>query len=354
MKAIEKKLIARVRSGAYSSRELAELICEASAKGWLAVVRELVDLGVDPNGRRHGLSALTLASQMGRDHLEVLQLLLNAGADPHDPDAIVKCGVQSLPILLAAGAEIDGENGGDSPLLVAIVQRTKQDKALALIESGANPNIADKAGKTALMYAAAKGRDRVFDALLNAGADLYSVDVTGRTALRYALETLCSATAATDMVKRAAKRIVGKIRDELPAQPEDVVLLDIVLGEHVSLSYRLKQGLDANLTISGSIGFLGISLDTVCEKLEELGGTASVLDVLSIVSPSSADSIAGGSTLLMWAVASRQHKCIETLLAYGADPERMNADGVSAFTLSNSPGFDSQTRKLIRDAMEST
>ena len=352
MRAIEEKVIARVKSGSYSSSELAELICEASKKGWVAVVRELVELGVDPNARHHGHSALTFASQIGRDHVEVVQLLLNAGGDPYGPDAVAKCGVQSLPLLIGAGADVDGRNGGQSPLLVAIVQRTKQDKALALIEAGAKPNIADKAGKTALMHAAIRGRDRVFDALLDAGADLYSVDDTGRSAVRYALEAICSATPATESDKRTAKRIVSKIRDRLPAQPEDVVLLDIVLGDHASLSNRLDNGLDANLTVSGSIGFLGVSLDTVCEKLEQQGEAASVFDILEIVSPSSADSIAGGSTLLMWAVASRQHKCIDILLAHGADPEAMNGDGVSAFTLSNSPGIDPETRQLIRAAIE--
>lgn len=351
MRAVERKTIKKIEADAFNSKQLEQLLCEAASKGWDGVVSALLARGVDPNCSSENRGALFSAALLGRDHTQVVDLLLKAGADPkRDPDVVPECGVNSLPLLLAAGGSLDGHPGGRNPLLVAIVVRTKQDKALALIAAGANPNVADAEGTTALMHAAMNGRDQVFDALLDAGADYYVVDRTGRSALRYALEVICSATAATESEKRIAKRIVASIREKAPVQPEDEVLLDIVLGDEKSLTARLKSGLEANTFIAGSIGLLGVSSDSIRSQAEKEGIEA-VTNFLSNNSPSAADSIAGGSTLLMWAVAAQQAKCVAALLACGAKPTLANQEGVSAVTLLDTVGSSERIRTLIHKAM---
>jgi len=55
-----------------------------------------------------------------------------------------------------------------------------------LLAKGADPNVADASGRTALMTAAGYGNHRAVDALLRAGADAEMEDDAGRTALAYA------------------------------------------------------------------------------------------------------------------------------------------------------------------------
>lgn len=255
------------------------------------------------------------------------------------------CGVASLPYLLAAGGSVDGHPKENNPLIMAITHRTEQDKALALISAGANVNVIDHDGMTPLMHAVLNGRDKVCDALLASGADPLAVDCTERTALRHGLESLCDGNAATQTDMQLIRRIVQVLSQNLPGQPEDVLLADIVLGNEAALKEKLRHGLDANVSIRGSIGSLCVSRETM-ETLQR-GQVTPVLP-----SHATADSMASSSPLIMWAVAAAQPRCVATLLAHNADPEQLNADGISAFTMSNSPGVDATIRRLIRDVME--
>ena len=344
MRPIEKRTLARL-ARVSDARQLKALLCEAASKGWCEVVRELLARGVPVESRQNGQTALSLASQLGRDHVDVVQLLIAAGASVKTPGTMETCGVASLPYLLAAGGNVDGHPKEKNPLIMAITHRTEQDKALALISAGADVNVIDHDGMTPLMHAVLNGRDKVCDALLASGADPLAVDRTGRTPLRHGLETLCDGNAATQTDKRLIRRIVQVLSQNLPGQPEDIVLADIVLGNETSLLEKLQRGLDANMSILGSIGLRGVSRETM-ETLSR-GRVTPVLP-----DHATADSIAQGSPLIMWAVSAGQPRCVAALLAHNADPERLNADGVSAFTMSNSPGVDAKIRRLVRDAMK--
>lgn len=329
---------------------LSDQLCEASRKGCAETVMELLEGGVSPDATLNGRTALYHAAQFGRDHAHVVEALLDAGADPNAPWVVEECGVRSLPLILAAGGSIDGNPSRVSPLIVAIVGRTKQDKALALLSLGANPNSTDSNGTTALMHAVINGRDQAFRSLIERGADACLVDSTGRSALRYGLETLCRANAATDSDARRTKGCVKYLLSLLPAQPEDVILADIVLGNQKELEKRLRGGLNANAMIAGALGVLTISRDTLEEKLAEQLKSKSIVETILTDQPQ-LDAIAGGTPLLVWAIAAKQLACIATLLAHGADPELMNSDGVSPFTFSNHVGIKPEIRSLIRNAL---
>src|ERR1044072_9900748 len=62
------------------------------------------------------------------------------------------------------------------------------DRVRKLLDSGANPNNADKAGVTLLMQASHKGHDDVIQVLIRAGAKLDTRDKNGYTALHRAAE----------------------------------------------------------------------------------------------------------------------------------------------------------------------
>jgi ankyrin repeat protein len=104
---------------------------------------------------------IQLAADYG--HSEIIQLLLQAGADVNAPH--VK--VQATPLQYAA------ESG-------------RLDAVRVLLAAHANINAVDNQGRTPLMWAAKKGQVPVIQELLQHGADANLQDHSGWTALKYA------------------------------------------------------------------------------------------------------------------------------------------------------------------------
>lgn len=75
----------------------------------------------------------------------------------------------------------------DSYLLIAS-GKGKLDMVNAMLGSGANPNVADKKGVTALMYATRKNRFQVISTLIEKGAEVNTKDKAGWTALMVAIK----------------------------------------------------------------------------------------------------------------------------------------------------------------------
>ncbi len=92
--------------------------------------------------------------------------------------------IATAKILLKAGANVDF--GHESALSFAI--RGNSDKAMIqlLLDAGADPNLPDKEGRTPLMFAAEKGKRFIVDLLLDNGAKVDQRDKKGQTALWHA------------------------------------------------------------------------------------------------------------------------------------------------------------------------
>lgn len=332
MPSVQDRAVQKIRKGEMSESELSRLLEDAALKGWTAVIREIAKASngklIAPDWSR----LLYLAAF--RDHMEAAKLLIKLGADPNAPTILSDCGPSVVPVLIAAGADPDGRDG-DRPLLNAIINRTKQDKALALIKAGADANIADEQGITALMHAAGLGRLHVFEALTKRGADPYAVDSTGRSLARHIAESIAGAGThlSTEADRKYAVKIARQLRDTLPAQPEDPLLLILVLGDTRALDSLLAKGLDTETILPGAIGGLGMSLKEMLNRLKSLGGFFEASKAgKAIPSLKEHDARAPGATLLMWATALKQEKCIETLLRHGANP-KLDIGGVSAFSM---------------------
>ena len=138
-------------------------IWHAAQQGHLEVVRLLLEAGADMNAANtDGTTALFVAAEWG--YLEVVRLLIEAEADMNAKDA-----------------------HGDTALLVAAM-RGHLEVVRLLLKAGADMNVVDTDGATALFVAAAHGRLEVLQLLLEAGADVNAARADGATALFVATE----------------------------------------------------------------------------------------------------------------------------------------------------------------------
>jgi hypothetical protein len=122
--------------------------------------------------------------------LENVKLLLAHGAHPSAglSQAVTFGYPDIVRALLAAGAPATVTEGSGINLLHWAAIADRPEVVPALVEAGAAINAVDNAGFTPLMYAATIdfGDDRVLKALLKAGADPNIRNKEGRTALEQA------------------------------------------------------------------------------------------------------------------------------------------------------------------------
>jgi len=173
-------------------------LMRAAEGGNLVQVRALLDKGADVNPAPHGgHTALMLAA--GKDQLEVVKILLKAGANPNAVafghggipgwawmfamDRCNKHWLEMTEALLAAGAALNPKTIYPSPLGYAI---GKNDAVMieALLKRGADVNLADaETGDTLLMSAAQYSTPEVVQVLIEAGANVKARNKLDQTAL---------------------------------------------------------------------------------------------------------------------------------------------------------------------------
>jgi ankyrin repeat protein len=138
---------------------------QAAASGDLKKVQDLINSGVDINGRDRTNKQTALMQALAAGKNDVAKFLLDHNADPNIADIN-----KQMPLHLAASA-------GDSGMIQSLRQH------------GALTNIKDDFGHTPLMLAADKGDAKAIGALTSGrgGADVNLKDVTGNTALMHAV-----------------------------------------------------------------------------------------------------------------------------------------------------------------------
>lgn len=168
----------------------------ASAECVKLLFKSGADVAAKTNSESGGGGNLTalhfalLAGKVEKQHLDVVKLLLDAGANPdtasnNGTTALVEAariGSQPLmELLLAAGAKSYLAAGAKpSPLHAAAVKGRAEIVAL-LLTRGVPVDLRDAKGKTALMAAAGSGQEAVMDLLLKAKADPHAASADGRT-----------------------------------------------------------------------------------------------------------------------------------------------------------------------------
>lgn len=137
-------------------------MARAAEAGWGDAVHSFLVLGFSPNtADTHGVPVLVLAAR--NQHEDLALELLRRGADPN----AVSRDRGSTALLEAAASGLSG-------------------LAAALIESGADLEIAGHGNQTALIAATSTSHDEIAIMLIRSGADLTRVDALGMTARKYA------------------------------------------------------------------------------------------------------------------------------------------------------------------------
>jgi hypothetical protein len=163
----------------------------AARNGDTALVRELLDRGVNPNQPVSHGSALAHAA--GQGHAEVVELLLERGADIEGGGGLspLACAARKgrdeiVRLLVGRGADIEGDTGGPGTALFQASAEGHPSTVGLLLEFGAAVNAKTEKRATPLLVAAAGGHLDVVTQLIGAGADLDCTDRSGDTALHHA------------------------------------------------------------------------------------------------------------------------------------------------------------------------
>ncbi|KAF3158492.1 hypothetical protein TWF788_004724 [Orbilia oligospora] len=201
----------------------------AAEQGHLDVVELLVERGANVNAcldeGKFGLgTALQGACEAGQD--DVVAFLLKHGADPNVGAGPETCPIIAacrrgeadiLKLLIDAGATIDRFGGPDmsSPLINAAGSLYK-DSVERLLNAGADINLADQDGDTALIVAANVGDAELVAFLLEKGADITHVSKRKVNALQTAMNA--GATECVDVLIEAVTRVLTALNTAIENQ----------------------------------------------------------------------------------------------------------------------------------------
>ena len=126
--------------------------------------------------------------------------------------------LMTTSMLLEAGADVNVQNSdGQSALMLAATEGCDELVRL-LLDAGADVNAQDSSGRSALMLAAEEGNDDLVRLLLDAGANDKTQCCLGHTALSYAAEC-------------GYGKVVGLLLEKAPRTLEDSAHLSFALGK---------------------------------------------------------------------------------------------------------------------------
>jgi ankyrin repeat protein len=165
------------RAKSAAKKALGKEMISAVKKGKMDYAKLLIKYGVDVNEKdKKGKTALIWAIENGS--IKITQMLLDAGAGANTPDSVYgatplmvaaqKDSNETLRLLLRFGADVNRKAKGDAKgegagwtALMAAAMAGSADGVSQLLRAGADPDIVNSAGKTALEIAIKEGAKEV-------------------------------------------------------------------------------------------------------------------------------------------------------------------------------------------------
>ena len=175
----------------HRNTEWATPLCYAIIGGNVAIVELLISRGaiIEP------YSEILLDYAVGEDQVEITEMLFENGADPSKAPRILDDGSEMRQLLKAHGVpskDINAQNHMGWPPLVYVCRGDKgehPEDALRLLELGADIDVRNHKGQTALHCAAKAGFLKVIHLLIEKGATIDAPDNKGETALFEAIRS---------------------------------------------------------------------------------------------------------------------------------------------------------------------
>lgn len=328
----------------------------------------LIDSGADPNGGAFsGETPLMMASYFGYER--IVRLLIQAGADPNQAAAgnvtallfVVMRGSPRFAKFLKNRLPIyDSQSGGNgvqremgvriAELLYTsrsdpkvMSERAITEMARALIEAGANPNVAFE-GESALVIATRNKYASLVKLLVDAGADLGFITPDGRTPLMIAEDLgnmkiagqLLAADTHTHLGGSSVKSpnsTTGESSHPPTDTPSGFIGWDGVIGEDLCgdvAGQPMPKNPDPSLVRVVKLGNL----------------KATDLLLSSGVNVNSTD--AAGRSVLYWAAYGGNLNLVKLLVAAGADVDASDAKGWNSLIVATAEGHHDVVEHLAK------
>ena len=251
-----------------------------------------------------GYSALNWAAEY--EALNVLELLIKKGANPNSVNY-----------------------NGLSPLMITIIRgRTKATELL--IKSGADLNLVDNMGRTPLMISVQKDNVLMAKKLMEAGADISVKDIKGNSLLVVAAEKN-----AANFIKFFMK--AQKVHDE---DLEKAVIKAASFGNIDALWVLLE-----NCQNQAEMAFVALMVACLKNKPD-------VIHLCMDYDCAVDQDFYFGMTPLMMACYADANKAAAQLVAYGANLNKVDMDGVSALMYAASKNNSMLVHLLLRNGAD--
>lgn len=265
-------------------------LIKAAYKNDLASLKAFLPLtaDIDANDEDTGINALAYAIE--NHNLEIVNLLLSAGANVNaasnygrTPIMYLNEGatVEFVRALLLAGANVNAHDERGESVLMAAVSSCKLEVLKELVAAGARMDAKDTDGNTILIFAAANADEKVVSLLIEAGVSVDATNENGESALTFATR----------------------------------------FGKGAVLKALINGGATINLTSKDLAGALVTAIDN-----EDSSTVKAMLDAGA--NPNSVDS--DHKTALMQAAQNGKPGAVKVLIESGADINVVDDDGWTA------------------------
>ena len=213
-----------------------------------------------------------------------------------------------LEYLIKAGVDVNAVNYSDYSALAVSVLNGRTAAANLLIKHGANVNYTDKMKRTPLIIAAQHDNSDIVESLIQAGADINAKDINQNTALLVAAENNSAG-------------VIEFLTDtqEIPEEEYTRAVIKCAMKGHVNATNTLLEKSKNQRQMSFA------ALTSACLK-----NNADIIHICMDYDCNINDTLYFGMTPLMIACYVNAEKAAAQLIAYEADINKPDEDGISA------------------------